>query len=197
MNFSEHDPNAPAPRANNPPFIRPVHGWAAQRVYRIHNCNSNSITSCNSIASSSSVMTRTSSRTQLQLQIAIQVRTQLELQVQERHGGHVFDATRHSRPVQVRRKLKKKFELLFIRSHPQLGSRGNLGLVGTRHRGGGGKSLTHDTMRFHPESPFGKAWYAYYAANQLEKRTEEERREEYNKFSKEWKAPPTGPDAHR
>ena len=62
MNFSEHEPESPAPRANNPPFIRPVHGWAAQRVYRIHNCNSNSITSCNSIASSSSVMTRTSSR---------------------------------------------------------------------------------------------------------------------------------------
>ena len=60
MNFSEHDPNAPAPRANNPPFIRPVHGWAAQRVYRIHNCNSNSITSCNSIASSA--MTQTSTR---------------------------------------------------------------------------------------------------------------------------------------
>ena len=52
-------------------------------------------------------------------------------------------------------------------------------------------------MRFHPESIFGKAWYAHYAANHLETRSEEERREEYNKFSKEWKASPTGPDAHR
>lgn len=111
---------------------------------RIPNYNSNSI----------------ATRTQLQLQIAIQVRTQLELQVQERHGGHVFDATRHSRPVQVRRKLKKKFELLFVRSHPQLGSRGNLGLVGTRHRGGGGSTLTpkakspyHEGIRTHVPFP--------------------------------------------
>jgi hypothetical protein len=41
-------------------------------------------------------------------------------------------------------------------------------------------------MRFHPQSPFGKAWYAHYAAAGLERLSDEERRAEYNRFSAEW-----------
>jgi len=46
-------------------------------------------------------------------------------------------------------------------------------------------------MRFHPQSVFGKAWYAHYAAAGLERLSDEEKRAEYNRFSAEW------PDAHR
>jgi hypothetical protein len=41
-------------------------------------------------------------------------------------------------------------------------------------------------MRFHPESPFGKAWAAHYAAKNLEGLAEEARRAEYDRFCTEW-----------
>jgi hypothetical protein len=51
-------------------------------------------------------------------------------------------------------------------------------------------------MRFHPQSPFGKAWAAHYKAANLARLSDEEKRVEYNRFSAEW-APVHGPDAHR
>jgi len=43
-------------------------------------------------------------------------------------------------------------------------------------------------MRFHPKSPFGKAWYAHYAAAGLADKTYDEQQAEYNRFSAEWQA---------
>ena len=51
-------------------------------------------------------------------------------------------------------------------------------------------------MRFHPQSPFGKAWAAHYKAANLARLSDEEKRVEYNRFSAEW-APVHEPDAHR
>jgi hypothetical protein len=51
-------------------------------------------------------------------------------------------------------------------------------------------------MRFHPQSPFGKAWAAHFKAANLARLSDEEKRVEYNRFSAEW-APVHGPDAHR
>jgi hypothetical protein len=44
------------------------------------------------------------------------------------------------------------------------------------------------TMRFHPQSVFGKAWYAHYAAAGLASKTYDEQQAEYNRFSAEWQA---------
>ena len=41
-------------------------------------------------------------------------------------------------------------------------------------------------MRFHPQSPFGKAWAAHYKAANLARLSDEEKRVEYNRFSTEW-----------
>jgi hypothetical protein len=41
-------------------------------------------------------------------------------------------------------------------------------------------------MRFHPESQFGKAWAAHYAAAGLAQMSPDEQREEYNRFSAAW-----------
>jgi len=42
-------------------------------------------------------------------------------------------------------------------------------------------------MRFHPQSPFGKAWYAHYAALGLANKTYDEQQAEYIRFSLTWK----------
>ena len=41
-------------------------------------------------------------------------------------------------------------------------------------------------MRFHPQSPFGKAWAAHFKAANLARLSDEEKRVEYNRFSLEW-----------
>ena len=41
-------------------------------------------------------------------------------------------------------------------------------------------------MRFHPDSPFGKAWAAHYKAANLARLSDEEKRVEYNRFCTEW-----------
>lgn len=41
-------------------------------------------------------------------------------------------------------------------------------------------------MRFHPESPFGKAWAAHYAAKNLASLSDDEKRAEYDRFCTEW-----------
>jgi hypothetical protein len=41
-------------------------------------------------------------------------------------------------------------------------------------------------MRFHPQSPFGKAWAAHFKAANLARLSDEEKRVEYNRFSTEW-----------
>lgn len=41
-------------------------------------------------------------------------------------------------------------------------------------------------MRFHPESPFGKAWFAYYVANNLDRISYDERLQSYYNFSEQW-----------
>jgi hypothetical protein len=51
-------------------------------------------------------------------------------------------------------------------------------------------------MRFHPQSPFGKAWAAHFKAANLARLSDEEKRVEYNRFSAEWD-PVHEPDAHR
>ena len=45
-------------------------------------------------------------------------------------------------------------------------------------------------MRFHHESPFGKAWYAHYAAAGLASKTYDEQQAEYNRFCSDWNDPP-------
>ena len=42
-------------------------------------------------------------------------------------------------------------------------------------------------MRFHPKSPFGKAWYAHYAAMNLWSKSYDEQQAEYNRFSMTWR----------
>jgi len=41
-------------------------------------------------------------------------------------------------------------------------------------------------MRFHPHSPFGKAWAAHFNAANLARLSDEEKRVEYNRFSAEY-----------
>ena len=41
-------------------------------------------------------------------------------------------------------------------------------------------------MRFHPQSPFGKAWAAHFKAANLARLSDEEKRVEYNRFCAEW-----------
>jgi len=41
-------------------------------------------------------------------------------------------------------------------------------------------------MRFHPQSPFGKAWAAHFKAANLARLSDEEKRVEYNRFCTEW-----------
>jgi hypothetical protein len=41
-------------------------------------------------------------------------------------------------------------------------------------------------MRFHPNSPFGKAWYAHYAAMGLASKSYDEQQAEYIRFSMTW-----------
>jgi hypothetical protein len=41
-------------------------------------------------------------------------------------------------------------------------------------------------MRFHPQSPFGKAWAAHFAAKNLANMSDEQKRVEYDQFCKEW-----------
>lgn len=43
-------------------------------------------------------------------------------------------------------------------------------------------------MRFHPESAFGKSWFEYYAANNLERLSYDERLQVYYNFSRQWVA---------
>jgi len=43
-------------------------------------------------------------------------------------------------------------------------------------------------MRFHPESPFGKAWRAYYTANNLDHLSYDELRKVFDNFSATWTA---------
>jgi hypothetical protein len=43
-------------------------------------------------------------------------------------------------------------------------------------------------MRFHPKSAFGKSWFEYYAANNLERLSYDELRKVYDKFSATWTA---------
>ena len=44
----------------------------------------------------------------------------------------------------------------------------------------------HLKMRYHPESPFGKAWVAHYVAADLARLSYDEKRAEYDKFCSEW-----------
>jgi DnaJ-class molecular chaperone len=41
-------------------------------------------------------------------------------------------------------------------------------------------------MRFHPQSPFGKAWATHFKEANLARLSDEEKRVEYNRFSAEW-----------
>ena len=45
---------------------------------------------------------------------------------------------------------------------------------------------TQYKMRFHAQSPFGKAWAAHFKAANLARLSDEEKRVEYNRFSTEW-----------
>jgi hypothetical protein len=42
-------------------------------------------------------------------------------------------------------------------------------------------------MRYHPQSPFGKAWAAYYTASGLDLLSEDDKRKAYDQFCIEWK----------
>jgi hypothetical protein len=44
-------------------------------------------------------------------------------------------------------------------------------------------------MRFHYESAFGKSWFEYYAANNLERLSYDDRLKVYDNFSATWTAP--------
>ena len=48
------------------------------------------------------------------------------------------------------------------------------------------KPTQNKAMRFHPDSPFGKAWAAHYKAANLARLSDEEKRVEYNRFCTEW-----------
>ena len=41
-------------------------------------------------------------------------------------------------------------------------------------------------MRFHPDSPFGKAWATHFKAANLARLSDDEKRVEYNRFCTEW-----------
>ena len=53
-----------------------------------------------------------------------------------------------------------------------------------------GRGARHLKMRFHPQSPFGKAWAAHYAANNLASLSDDEKRAAYDRFCTEWAAAP-------